>query len=96
MQDIIDVCSNESRKNSESKVFVLCILSHGQRGSVFGTDGQLVEIEHLEELFDGQNCEQLIGRPKVFLIQACQGGQLFYSCIFVFFTMKITTVLDVY
>jgi len=75
-QNIISVCRNERTENSESKVFVLCILSHGEKGAVYGTDGKLVTIEQLEELFDGHCCNQLAGRPKLFLIQACQGGTL--------------------
>ena len=77
-QEIISVCSNERTENNESKVFVLCILSHGEKGAIFGTDGKLVQVETLEELFDGNWCNQLAGRPKVFLIQACQGGTLYF------------------
>jgi len=88
-QDIICICSAERRKNNESKVFALCVLSHGKKGSVFGSDGVEVTLEKLEELFDGHNCLQLVGRPKLFLIQACQGGLLFYmDCCF--------SVLDVH
>jgi len=76
-QEIDSICSEERGKNKDSKVFVLGILSHGQRGAVYGTDGKLVPIERLETLFDGEHCRQLAGRPKLFLIQACQGGLLF-------------------
>ena len=76
-QDIVSICSNETTKNNNSKVFILCILSHGERGFVCGTDGKVVEIERLETLFDGEHCHELAGRPKLFLIQACQGGLLF-------------------
>ena len=72
-------CVAERGKNKDSKVFVLCILSHGESGVVFGTDCKPVEIEQLVTCFDGQQCEQLVGRPKLFLIQACQGGLLFHS-----------------
>ena len=58
-------------------MFVLCILSHGETGVVYGSDGKTVSIDHLETLFDGMRCNQLIGRPKLLLIQACQGGLLF-------------------
>jgi len=76
-QDIKRVCFAERTQNSDSKVFVLCILSHGERESVYGSDGVLVKVEELETAFDGKHCKQLIGRPKLFLIQACQGGLLF-------------------
>jgi len=62
---------------------MLCILSHGAKGAVYGSDGNLVQVEYLEELFDGQSCNQLAGRPKLFLIQACQGGTLFHMDWFV-------------
>jgi len=73
-QDIVSVCVDESRENAESKVFVLCILSHGHRSVVYGVDGVDVSLEQLEMQFDGEHCGQLVGRPKLFLIQACQGG----------------------
>ena len=76
-QQIIDACTAERAKNDESKVFVLCILSHGEIGAVIGTDGQLVQIKDLETLFDGLRCKKLVGRPKLLLIQACQGGLFF-------------------
>jgi len=55
-------------------VFLLCVLSHGKNGEVFGSDCEPVKIEELETYFDGEHCDQLIARPKLFLIQACQGG----------------------
>jgi len=90
LQAIVSVCTDERRKNNQSRVFILCILSHGEKGVIYGADGKSVQVEELEKLFDGWQCNQLAGRPKLFLIQACQGGTLFYmdwyilpfSCIF--------------
>ncbi|XP_044888406.1 caspase-8-like isoform X2 [Mauremys mutica] len=53
--------------------FVCCILSHGDKGIVFGTDGQETSIQELTTSFTGMNCPSLAGKPKVFFIQACQG-----------------------
>ncbi|XP_050772781.1 caspase-8 isoform X1 [Gopherus flavomarginatus] len=53
--------------------FVCCILSHGDKGIVFGTDGQETAIQELTTSFTGMNCPSLAGKPKVFFIQACQG-----------------------
>ena len=89
-QHIISTCEEEGRKNYESKVFVLCVLSHGEKGAVYGEDGEPVTIEHLETIFDGNHCKQLATKPKVFLIQACQGGLLFllnhFFIVFCMFT----------
>jgi len=54
-------------------MFVLCILSHGSQGSIYGTDGEEIEIDKIMEQFDGKNCPALKDKPKLFFIQACQG-----------------------
>lgn len=53
--------------------FICCILSHGDEGIVYGTDGQKVSIFELTSYFTGSKCPSLAGKPKVFFIQACQG-----------------------
>lgn len=53
--------------------FVCCILSHGDKGIIFGTDGQEIPIQELTTSFTGLKCFSLAGKPKVFFIQACQG-----------------------
>ncbi|XP_069082173.1 caspase-8-like isoform X1 [Pleurodeles waltl] len=55
--------------------FVCCILSHGLKGAVYGTDGRSVLIEELTRSVDGERCLSLAGKPKVFFIQACQGKE---------------------
>lgn len=55
--------------------FVCCILSHGHRGVVFGSDEELLNIKHAIGKFKASNQPALTGKPKVFLIQACQGTQ---------------------
>ncbi|KFO36248.1 Caspase-8 [Fukomys damarensis] len=53
--------------------FICCVLSHGNSGVVYGTDGQEVPISELTSYFTGSKCPSLAGKPKVFFIQACQG-----------------------
>ncbi|XP_021105895.1 caspase-8 isoform X2 [Heterocephalus glaber] len=53
--------------------FICCVLSHGNSGIVYGTDGQEVPISELTSYFTGSKCPSLAGKPKVFFIQACQG-----------------------
>ena len=60
--------------HKEADAFICVILSHGRKGCVLGTDRQPVELEKLFALFDGNKCPNLIGKPKIFFIQACQGG----------------------
>ena len=55
--------------------FICCILSHGERGVVKGIDGKSLPIKHITRTFKATNQSALTNKPKVFLIQACQGEQ---------------------
>lgn len=57
--------------HSEYDALVICVLSHGLEGSVMGVDGLKVSIKELYKPFT--NCPTLVGKPKLFFIQACQG-----------------------
>ncbi len=77
MKQIFDVFRQESKDIScEATVLVVFILSHGVADAVYGIDGKLVNIEDLVTLFDGKHCSKLVGKPKLFFIQACQGSKL--------------------
>lgn len=55
---------------------VLLQTSHIQfPGGVYGTDGKPIPIEKIVNYFDGSNCPSLRGKPKLFFIQACGGGE---------------------
>ncbi|KAM8934108.1 caspase-8-like [Pelodytes ibericus] len=65
-----------SRQKHENRdCFICCILSHGNKGVIYGTDGQQVAIRDLTHCFQRSKCPSLAGKPKVFFIQACQGGK---------------------
>ncbi|NWW35075.1 CASP8 protein, partial [Panurus biarmicus] len=54
--------------------FVCFIFSHGEKDKIKGVDDECVNIEDLISCFTGTNCPSLAGKPKVFIIQACQGS----------------------
>lgn len=58
---------------------MVAILTHGIKGKLYGTDGELIPVEDLTKLFNGYRCPSLIGKPKVFLLQACRGGNFDYG-----------------
>lgn len=60
--------------HTDADCFVCVILSHGEEGIVFGTD-KPVDIKDLAAYFKGDNCPGLVGKPKLFIIQACRGYQ---------------------
>ncbi|XP_060774942.1 caspase-8 isoform X2 [Neoarius graeffei] len=73
--DMLNTVMEFSKKDhSKMDAFVCCVLSHGEKGTVFGTDGKHVQIRDLTQPF--AHCTTLTGKPKLFFIQACQGGEM--------------------
>lgn len=60
---------------------MVCVLSHGQKGSFYGTDAKEVRIEYVTQLFLSRQAPTLAGKPKLFFIQACQGEDLQTGCV---------------
>ncbi|KAM6918317.1 caspase-8 [Xenentodon cancila] len=52
---------------------VVCVLSHGEKGCIFGTDEKRLMLQDLTEPFRSSSVPSLAGKPKLFFIQACQG-----------------------
>ena len=53
--------------------FVVCILSHGEEGQIFGTDSKVVQLQSIVGQLTAESCRSLAGKPKLFFIQACRG-----------------------
>ncbi len=62
-----------SKDHTRMGAFVCCVLSHGEKGKVFGVDGKEVEIHELTGPI--AECPTLASKPKLFFIQACQGNE---------------------
>jgi hypothetical protein len=78
LQDLKLLLLHEAKRpaHADADAFVLCVLSHGARGKVYGVDGAAVEVDkHIIQLFNGTVCPTLINKPKIIIIQACQGGK---------------------
>lgn len=54
-------------------MFFLCILSHGDEGAIYGSNGMTVKIESIVEWLTVDLHTKLKGKPKVVIMQACQG-----------------------
>ncbi|XP_016340295.1 caspase-9-like isoform X2 [Sinocyclocheilus anshuiensis] len=70
------------RDHSAYDCCVVIILSHGTEanhncfpGAVHGVDGPSVPVQLITNYLNGQNCPSLQGKPKLFFIQACGGGE---------------------
>ncbi|XP_028986885.1 caspase-8 [Betta splendens] len=58
---------------SDHDALVVCVLSHGENGCVYGIDEQEVYLRELTLPFTSTRAPTLAGKPKLFFIQACQG-----------------------
>ncbi|XP_071107076.1 caspase-3-like [Haliotis cracherodii] len=68
-----DISKMDHTMNS---MFVCFIMSHGSRNSILGVDGLTIDLDRLTSLFSAQQCPSLAGKPKLFIIQACQGSMV--------------------
>ncbi|KAL7887408.1 hypothetical protein AOLI_G00051290 [Acnodon oligacanthus] len=72
-------CIEQFARRPEHAVYdccAVCLLSHGVEGSIYGTDGQLLELDWVFERFDNARCPLLQNKPKMFFIQACRGEEM--------------------
>uniref|UniRef100_A0A4W5L0T3 Caspase 9, apoptosis-related cysteine peptidase n=1 Tax=Hucho hucho TaxID=62062 RepID=A0A4W5L0T3_9TELE len=70
------------KDHSQYDCCVVIMLSHGTEvcnnrfpGAVHGVDGSNVPVQHITNYLNGRNCLSLQGKPKIFFIQACGGGE---------------------
>jgi len=66
---------SENVGNQNHDCFVCFILSHGEEGIVYGNDWEKITIKEIKDMFKGDVCPSLLGKPKLFFIQACQGEE---------------------
>uniref|UniRef100_A0A8D2HWX4 Caspase 10 n=1 Tax=Urocitellus parryii TaxID=9999 RepID=A0A8D2HWX4_UROPR len=62
--------------HADGDCFVFCILTHGEFGAVYSSDGVLIPIRSIMHHFTAQQCPGLAHKPKLFFIQACQGSEV--------------------
>nr|XP_002738921.1 PREDICTED: caspase-7-like [Saccoglossus kowalevskii] len=72
MLAVMKLVSRDDFSDCDCVAFV--ILSHGDDGIVYGTDGKL-EIDEITKFFQADKCPTLAGKPKLFFIQACRGDK---------------------
>ncbi|XP_073496816.1 caspase-6 isoform X2 [Phyllobates terribilis] len=70
LEKIHDVAMSD---HSDADCFLCVFLSHGEDNHVYAFDAK-IEIQRLTSLFKGDKCQSLVGKPKIFIIQACRGA----------------------
>ena len=54
------------------------IMTHGSKNGILaGRDSSgRTTVDELAEVFNSKQCKELAGKPKIFIIQACRGGDI--------------------
>ena len=80
---MVDFLTNERDKVNwdEMECLILVIMSHGDTTGVFGTDGDLINLKEMTELFTSANCPGLNEKPRLVFVQACRGGKELHNNI---------------
>uniref|UniRef100_A0AC11CNC1 Caspase 6 n=1 Tax=Ovis aries TaxID=9940 RepID=A0AC11CNC1_SHEEP len=71
-ETILGAASTASHVDADC--FLCVFLSHGEGNHIYAYDAK-IEIQTLTSLFKGDKCQSLVGKPKIFIIQACRGSQ---------------------
>lgn len=79
LQEILRECQIFARDPILAKVdcMVLALLSHGTADNVIsGTDGIGIHVvEEICPIFSAKRCLSLCGKPKMYIFNACRGGE---------------------
>ncbi|PAA54930.1 hypothetical protein BOX15_Mlig033916g1, partial [Macrostomum lignano] len=58
--------------HSDHDAIAIVIMSHGEEGVIFASDGGIPLVEVFEPI---RQCPSLVGKPKLFFLQACRGSK---------------------
>jgi caspase 7 len=61
--------------HSDSDCLIIVLLSHGNEGTLFAYDAAF-PTQRLWEPFVAEKAPTLVGKPKMFFLQACQGNMM--------------------
>ncbi|XP_069782763.1 caspase-6-like isoform X2 [Narcine bancroftii] len=60
--------------HSDADCFLCVFLSHGENNHIFAYDAK-INLQEITARFRGDKCSSLVGKPKIFIIQACRGDK---------------------
>ncbi|XP_030644138.1 caspase-6-like [Chanos chanos] len=72
-EDMFKILSEAAAANHvDADCFVCVFLSHGEKDYIYAYD-ERVPVQDITDLFKGTKCPSLVGKPKIFILQACRG-----------------------
>uniref|UniRef100_A0A224YTZ3 Caspase n=1 Tax=Rhipicephalus zambeziensis TaxID=60191 RepID=A0A224YTZ3_9ACAR len=72
-KDKLEILGKQDYSNDDC--FVCCFLTHGNSNILYGSDGKF-PVDTVMEPFHSDVCPSLLGKPKLFFIQACRGDRI--------------------
>ena len=63
---------SQDENHDGSQMCIVIVMSHGDNGVIFGTDGNGVEDEALVTMFSNENAPSLVGKPKLIVFAHCR------------------------
>lgn len=74
VQDLHKISSD--KHNEEKDCLAVCVMSHGDESGFYTSDGKKIDYEKVISYFKNDRCKSFRGKPKLFIIQACRGGDV--------------------
>ncbi|XP_067279478.1 caspase 21, apoptosis-related cysteine peptidase [Pseudorasbora parva] len=72
--EMINVMRKVSKENhTDNSCFVCVLMSHGEEGTILGSDQRWIPVKTLTSLMTSDLCPSLQDKPKLFFFQACRG-----------------------
>ncbi len=71
---LMNIMEVSTMDHGDADCFICIILSHGEEGMVYGADG-IIDVKTLMDPMKGNQAPTLVGKPKLFFIQACRGQE---------------------
>ena len=74
MKAAVEDAGKAATPNHDS--FICCIMSHGDNEGIEGVDRKEVTMEELALLVGPKKCPNLVGKPKIFILEASRGQKI--------------------
>ena len=71
------ICTDDLESFEGYSCLMVFIMTHGSNNGILaGRDSSETTVDKLAEVFNSEQCKELAGKPKIFIIQACRGGEV--------------------
>ncbi|CAG9858957.1 unnamed protein product [Phyllotreta striolata] len=71
--ELIKEIKRVTKSITKESSLIICIMSHGDKGTVYGSNSCRVKVSEIQEIMDCYNKKNLKGKPKILILQSCQG-----------------------